>query len=204
MGCWQRKYKLSGKGLLLIGWPGKASSRTWCLNQRLRNEEGVREERQAVQSLRDPKGLQHEKEARVAGDGWAAHRASREGKQLGLCPLEVIPSSYSNSQEYLHNVNIKGHQRKASPCSVALQLLCGSLPLSPTPLHRSDPHSTSVDVPQEEKEKKRNILMLWIFVMCQALSCAFYYLCAKEVVGMLLLLLLLPLLLLLYLLIFPL
>lgn len=150
MGCWQRKYKLSGKGLLLMGWLGKASSWTWCLNQRLKNEEGAREGEPGwlVQSLWDPRGLQHEKEARVAGDGWAAHGAAREGKQLGLCPLEVIPSSYSNSQEYIHNVNIKRHQRKALPCSIALQLLCGSLPLSSTPLHRSDPHSTSVDVPQ--------------------------------------------------------
>lgn len=80
------------------------------------------------------------------GMGEQHTEAAREGKQLGLCPLEVIPSSYSNSQEY--NVNIKRHQRKALPCSIALQLLCGSLPLSPTPLHRSDPHSTSVDVPQ--------------------------------------------------------
>jgi len=126
-----------------------------------------------VQSLRDPRGLQCEKEARVAEDGRTGHRASRDRKWLGLRPPEAVPASGSNSQGYVDNVNTKGHQGKAWPCSAAFLPPCGPHPPAPTPsaVTHSSPRIRSSILPvwmshsRKEKRKETSVrleLLLWV------------------------------------------
>ena len=108
-----------------MDWPRKASwRRRYWYHQQL-NEKAVRkgEAGWLMQSPWDPRASGMRKEPGKLGE------RPQRGCGSAFCPPEVLSSSCFSSQNFTQNSNIKGSQKKASPCSLPYHSCVVSPPL---------------------------------------------------------------------------